>query len=179
MNLNTNARLSKLNKPNNPPVANGNIDSADIDPAWRCVWLERLRPEESQGAHSVYIDLLDSSGNRIPATNTIKIAHGWSGNAQEFTSPCEKDSPEPVANVPIFAGARVWVEINDGVAQSDIVMNLDSGSGHDSHYAIFQWQRANAPTQPTNPPVLSPTVEISRGEVEAVRDRLNLWLAQV
>lgn len=174
MNLNTVARLAKLNRPNNLPVTTGNVDSADIDPAWRCVWLERLTPEESQGAHNVYVDLLDSSGNRIPATNTIKIAHGWQGNAQQFTSPCEKDAPEPVANVPIFSGARVWVEVDDGVAPSDIVMGLDSyPDGHQSHYVVFQWQRADAPTHPIKPL----TVEINRSEIEAVRDRLNLWLA--
>jgi hypothetical protein len=59
----------------------------------------------------------------------------------------EKNAPEPGANIPLFAGQNLWIEMQDVAgAPSDRVHGLSlAGNGHRSYYVVFQLVSSQAP----------------------------------
>lgn len=147
MNLNTNKYLESLRKQDNPPVDNEHIDKGEIGNyvmSWRCVLLHELTPEENQGSHNVYIDLLTRDGRRINSSFVApKIAYGWSGMAvHEVPVPLTLEKPEGEAgyNFPMFGEAQYYLSVKQGAIPSDTVHGLEGGKAHRSYYVVFQYQ---------------------------------------
>ena len=144
MNLDTRQFLLNLRKPNNPPAGDSRILPAEPsgNPYWRCVLLHDMTDAEEQDTHNVYIDLIDEQGERLKPTTNPRIRHGWDNMATdvgELFAPCEKIYPEPLANVGIFRGATVWVQVDDRGRHSDRVGGFNSNpDGHESFYVVFQ-----------------------------------------
>ena len=65
MNLNTTQYLTPLARQDNTPITGGNVLSVTAIDAWKCVFVHALSNEEEQGAHNVYIDLIDEGGRRL------------------------------------------------------------------------------------------------------------------
>ncbi len=121
---------------------------------WRVVGVHHLTPEENQGNHVVYVDLLDERGNRVDAKN-LSLEWGWEGQRpDEKVEPRRFDKPadEPATNVELYSGQLLWVRVaGDGLA-SDTVTNLHTkhadepgpqgqkwnSIGHHSFYILFQ-----------------------------------------
>ena len=144
MNLDREKYLTPLRRPNNPPLVGGKVESARAGggPAWRCVFIHSMTDAEEGDTHNVYVDLLDAEGKSITATDRIRIQYGWENMAADvgnLYAPCEKLAPEPLANVPIFRGAHVWVKVDFLGVPSDRAFgfNIDP-DGHESFYAVFQ-----------------------------------------
>jgi len=155
MNLDTRKYLESLRKPNNQPSMDERVQAtaAGGNSYWRCVLLHDMGDAEEQDTHNVFVDLLDEMGERLKPTTLIRIRYGWENMAAdvgELFAPCEKEFPQPLANVAIFGGAKVWVEVDDRRG-SDRVVGLSSApDGHESIYAVFQLVNPNVlPTLPS------------------------------
>lgn len=153
MNLDTMKYLKPLAKPKNPPVIGGSVLSVTAIDAWKCVLIHALTSDEEQGSHNLYIDLIDKSGVRLQPTPSISIEYGWDGmqsNEKPPFAPLEKNSPEPLANIPIYRGQRLWVGVKDTVG-SDIAQGFTSDpDGHQSIYVVFQRQSKGIEPQKPN-----------------------------
>ena len=120
-----------------------------------------LSNEEEQGVHNVYIDLLDPDGHRLQPTAAIAIEYGWDGmqsNEKPPFAPLEKSSPEPLANIPLYRGQRLWVGVKDAIG-SDIAQNFTSDpDGHQSFYVVFQ--RQSKTTVPQKPNTITVSMDV-------------------
>ena len=161
MNLNTTQYLTPLARQNNTPITGGNVLSVTDISAWKCVFVHALSNEEEQGAHNVYIDLLDPDGHRLQPTAAIAIEYGWDGmqsNEKPPFAPLEKLSPEPLANIPLYRGQRLWVGVKDAIG-SDIAQNFTSDpDGHQSFYVVFQ--RQSKTTVPQKPNTITVSMDV-------------------
>lgn len=143
MNLNTASYLAPLQQRDNPRASASGITVAPcVGAGWRCVLIHPLTDEENEGSHNVYIDAIDTYGRRfLPTANQMRF--GWE-NMQPNEAPppaiFEKNAPEPGANIPLFAGQNLWIEMQDVAgAPSDRVSGMSLiGSGHRSYYVVFQ-----------------------------------------
>lgn len=134
------------------------VDHAKSFPVWRVVLVHRLRPEENQGNHHVYVDLLDEHGNWLTKEDAaqLKFVASWEGRTENeplTKVSFDKVSGEPLANIPIWKGQKLMVWVEDYSQVSDVVSNLhgdwdDEGVGntrfHFSYYVIFQRLGADA-----------------------------------
>lgn len=161
MNLDTGKYLEPLEKPNNPIARDWWVHQATPtagDYVWRCVHVHKLSDAENEGAHNVYIDLLDINGKRIDSTNSPVIRYSWEGMHPDEAPKgltIDKQSPEPGTNFALFKGmvARFWCESRTGQVYTDEPFGLDAEKGHTSYYAILQHQligsgEVTAPHQP-------------------------------
>lgn len=169
MNLDTGKYLKPLTQSNNPPVTGGNVLSVTAIDAWKCVMIHEMSSDEEQGSHNLYIDLIDKDGKRLQPTAAIAIEYGWDGmqsNEKPPFAPLEKSSPEPLANIPLYRGQRLWVGVKD-VIGSDIAQNFTSDpDGHQSFYVVFQRQsKATAPQKPN-------TISVSTDVILDIERRL-------
>ena len=169
MNLNTTQYLTPLARQNNTPITGGNVLSVTDISAWKCVFVHALSNEEEQGAHNIYIDLIDEGGRRLQPTAAMAIEYGWDGMRESEKpplAPLEKPSPEPLANIPLYRGQRLWVGVKD-VIGSDIAQNFTSDpDGHQSFYVVFQRQsKATAPQKPN-------TISVSTDVILDIERRL-------
>lgn len=169
MNLNTSQYLTPLARQNNTPITGDDVLSVTAINAWKCVFVHALSNEEEQGAHNVYIDLIDEGGHRLQPTVAIAIEYGWEGMRESEKpplAPLEKSSPEPLANIPLYRGQRLWVGVKD-VIGSDIAQNFTSDpDGHQSCYVVFQRQsKATAPQKPN-------TISVSTDVILDIERRL-------
>jgi len=169
MNLDTGKYLQSLAHPNNPPITGANALSVTAIDAWKCVLIHEMSGDEEQGSHNVYVDLIDKDGVRLQPTAAIAIEYGWDGmqsNEKPPFAPLEKSSPEPLANIPLYRGQRLWVGVKD-VIGSDIAQNFTSDpDGHQSFYVVFQRQsKATAPQKPN-------TISVSTDVILDIERRL-------
>ncbi len=121
---------------------------------WKIIGVHHLTPEENSGNHHLYLEVLNSDGDRIKPV--AWISWGWEGQrSDESASPARGDKPdsEPIANIGIGWGqiieascaGRNSVFGTDGL--SDKVKGIhtnhpdeDQGNtqGHHSFYVCFQ-----------------------------------------
>ncbi len=121
---------------------------------WRVIGVHHLTPEENQGKHAVYVDALDSAGERVDDP-TLRVHWGWAGQrADEMAPPRALDKPdnEPAANVEMYGGQIVWVELGGDGLPSERVAGMHTAHadepgpggenwnsyGHHSFYVVFQ-----------------------------------------
>ena len=153
MNLNTSQYLTPLARQNNTPITGGNVLSVTAISAWKCVFVHALSNEEEQGAHNVYIDMVDEGGRRLQPTAALSIEYGWDGmqsNEKPPLAPLEKLSPVKRDVGEWFRGQRLWVGVKD-VIGSDIAQNFTSDpDGHQSFYVVFQRQSKGVEPQKPN-----------------------------
>ncbi len=143
---------------------------------WRVVGVHHLTPEENQANHTVFIEALDESGQRVTGTPA------WAGWTWEGRQPDEEARPmpldkgvnEPAGNIPLNKGQvlSIWITglSANALDKSERVTNLhtahpdERGPGgelwnstfHHSFYVVFQRTRkaagAGAPPLPPPPP---------------------------
>jgi len=167
------------------------IVKAPAGDAWRCIGIYHLKASENNGRHNVFVEVLDEAGNRTRLLPAIKWT--WWIDAPTQTLKLDKPDSEPAADIPIDKGATITLHIDGFGLPSDSVGNLharhnDEGSGntwgHHSFYVVFQLQRGNVvtpPTEPEKPPISdgsSQDQRISALETEVKRLTANqdaLW----
>lgn len=131
------------------------------DAYWRVVEVRHLTPPENRGKHHIYVDLIDTAGQRVAADGLL-IGWRWEGQrAEERAEPARLDKPlgEPMGNVPMNWGANVRIWISDPRRPSDAVEGLHTDwpdepwgnekwntTGHHSFYVRFQLAQAGAVT---------------------------------
>lgn len=148
MKLDTGKYLEPLEKPNNPIASDWWIHRATPttgDYVWRCVHVHKLSDAENEGAHNVYIDLLDINGKRIDSTNSPVIRYSWEGMHPDEAPnglTIDKQAPEPGTNFALFKGmvARFWCESRTGQVYTDEPFGFDAEKGHTSYYVVLQHQ---------------------------------------
>lgn len=141
------------------------LQPAMVAPAqryWRVIGIHHLTPEENQGKHAVYIDVVDEAGNRVHNPN-LRLRWGWEGQRpDEQTAPKLLDKPdsEPATNLDLYKGQHLWVQIEGDGLPSDRVCNCHTNHpdepgphgetwnslGHHSFYVLFQCT-SQAPVQ--------------------------------
>ena len=122
---------------------------------WRCVLVRHLTPEENKGRHGVYVDAVDSLGQRVRNLR-LRIGYTWEGRQPtEKAEPVPLDKPDGETGhgvIDIYKGQKlsVWLT-GDGLA-SDVVQGIHSNHpdelgpngetwnsvGHHSFYVKFQ-----------------------------------------
>lgn len=172
-----------LEQPSNDAVAYAaSIAKSPPGPAWRCIGIYHLKPNENQGRHNVFVEVLDENGNR---TRAPQIAWTWWLDAPTQYRLLDKPDNEPACDIPIAAGATITLRVADGIP-SDSVGNLhtrwaDEGNGntwgHHSFYVVFQRKRGavvTPPVEPTKPPISDGSATDQRiGALEADVKRLQ------
>jgi hypothetical protein len=139
------------------------VELADVslgDTYWRVIGVHHLTPEENQGNHHVYVEALDEHGQRVPDMG-VRLRWGWEGQRpdQQITpTPFDKPANEPAANLPVFSGQKIWIEVMGHGLPSDKVVNLHTdhpdepaatgevwnSKHHHSFYVVFQKRRKEA-----------------------------------
>ncbi|MEZ4736796.1 MAG: NBR1-Ig-like domain-containing protein [Caldilineaceae bacterium] len=124
---------------------------------WRVIGVHHLTPDENRGRHAVYVDVIDVDGQRIRDPN-LRLRWGWAGQrADERVEPKLFDKPasEPGANVDLYKGQQLWVQIEGDGLPSDRVSHCHTAHpdepgpsgetwnsiGHHSFYIVFQRTR--------------------------------------
>lgn len=124
---------------------------------WRVLGVYHLTPEENQGKHAVYVDVVDEAGNRVRDPN-LRLHWGWEGQRpDEQVNPKAFDKPdsEPATNLDLYKGQHLWVQIEGDGLPSDRVCNCHTSHtdepgphgetwnsfGHHSFYVLFQCTR--------------------------------------
>lgn len=150
--------LSALQQPVNQAVDYGvSVVKASAGPAWRCIGIFKLAPEQNRGRHNVFIDVLDEQGNRDrqPLVNWT-----WYMDAPMQTVRLDKPDNEPAADIPVEKSYTVTLRVNGGGLASDSVGGIhtrhrDEGEGntygHHSFYIVFQRQGSGIITPPVDP----------------------------
>lgn len=148
------------------------ILSAPHAPAWRCIGIHHLTPDENAGKHNVFIDVLDAAGTRLHAPTAPLVGWTWEGRRENENAPpitLDKPDAEPGCNVAIDYNQTiaVWVEPPH---QSDVVNGMhtrhpdeSTGNtlGHHSFYVVFQYMDTDpgpAEPPPAEPPETDPPV---------------------
>lgn len=121
---------------------------------WKIVEVRHLTPEENDGRHNLFADVLDESGVR-DRNAALRLVWTWDGRRlDELAPPKSFDKPdtEPATNIDLYMGQRVaaWVE-GDGLL-TDRVENIHTNHpderaangallntiGHHSFHVTFQ-----------------------------------------
>lgn len=141
------------------------IAEADVNPGetyWRVIGVHHLTPEENQGKHNAFVEVLDENGERVHDPS-LRIGWTWEGRRDDERAdpvPLDKPESEPAGNVPIQSGMNleVWIQ---GDGQSDHVVNMNTrhpdelgpngehwnSFGHHSYYVVFQRTRKASPVE--------------------------------
>lgn len=125
------------------------IHETPMKPAWIARYVRHLPPAENRGKRNVYVDVLKPDGSR-DKNPSLRINWSWEGRRPEEAAPpypLDKGAGEPMGNIPLNAGQKMYVWITgDGVA-SDVVDGIssdhpDEGNGntrfHHSFHIVFQ-----------------------------------------
>jgi hypothetical protein len=129
----------------NDAQAYGVVVERVATPYYRAIGVHHLTPDENHGLHNVYLDVINSRGDRIRG---IPVAYDWRGRRPDEDAPpvaLDKPDDEPGANIPIGLNQfiTVWVA---GSGPSDKVTGLatvfpDEGDGnymgHHSWLVVF------------------------------------------
>lgn len=111
---------------------------------WRVIRVHHLTPEENQGKHHIYLDVLDEAGQRVMGAQARVT---WEGGEQVIT--VDKPASEPGSNFPLWKWQVASVEMLG--LPSDRVTNLHTahpdeppGTGNTLFHHSFQvdFQRA-------------------------------------
>jgi hypothetical protein len=158
--------LSSLQQPLNQAADYGiNVIKAPTGPAWRCIGIFKLAPQENRGRHNVFVDVLDENGLR---TRQPTINWTWYMDAPTQTVRLDKPDNEPATNIPVEKSYTVTLSVNGDGLPSDSVGGIhtrhrDEGEGntygHHSFHIVFQRQDSAVvlPPVPVDPPVTPPT----------------------
>lgn len=161
MNFNREKYLAQI-KPGVVVDDTGIIDTmAFIGEYYELALVHYLTPDENQGGHGIYVDVLDGKGRPLVNPTDMVVGWTWDGKHDDEPAPAavfEKKPPEPGANIAIFLGqtATIWIANRDGTPVACNVhgfrTNLPgdgSGNrpGHNSFYVVFR------PVSPVQPPV--------------------------
>lgn len=136
--------------PNIVPVTQGYGISLTTYPhsRYKIREVRHLPPEENKGKHNVYIDVYNTSGNRV--SNVLAIAQHDEKSRSFYL---DKRQGEPMGNTPIYPGERLSVCIDAGFRDtSDVVHGLHTNHptelgpsgeiwnsyGHHSFYLRFE-----------------------------------------
>jgi len=165
MNLDTRRYLRQLEKADNPLFTGWNITPVTSIDKWRCVHVHKCTKEEADGDHNVWIDVIDSNGQRIAHPN-VTVSFGWTGSTTQ-TTVFEKPEWDPGANFMLTAGENAWCSIGN---DSDIVNGLLGEAGHTSYYIVFQRQSAGEVTAPHQPEMVTVPVSLINDIKAKVQD---------
>lgn len=171
------------------------LQPAMVAPAqryWRVIGIHHLTPEENQGRHAVYVDVVDEAGNRVHNPN-LRLRWGWEGqrpDEQTVPKPLDKPDSEPAANLDLYKGQHLWVQIEGDGLPSDRVCNCHTNHadepgphgetwnsiGHHSFYVLFQCTSQMPVLKEENgegPLLETPPIVVSgRDHATYVRDRV-------
>lgn len=150
-----------------PPVnqaANYGVSvvKAPPGPAWRCIGVFKLAPQENRGRHNCFIEVLDENGNR---TRQPVVNWTWYMDAPTQTVKLDKPANEPAADIPVEKSYTVTLRINGGGLPSDSVGGIhtrhaDEGEGstygHHSYYVVFQRRQGSIIAPPVDPDPIDP-----------------------
>lgn len=126
------------------------VVKAPAGPAWRCIGIYHLAPDENNRRHNVFIDVLDEQGKRVRYPT---VRWTWYMDAPRQMRVLDKPDNEPAADIPIEKAYTVTLWVEGDELPSDSVGNLhtrhpDEGVqntyGHHSFYVVFQRQGAIA-----------------------------------
>lgn len=127
-------------------------------PCYQIIGIHKLSPDENDGKHHLYMDVVNQQGKRIPE----KVQWGWMGQREdEIANPVVLDKPlnEPSGNISLGGFQVVWAKVLGKV--SDTVSNVTTGLpdegpgntwGHHSYYVVWVWVQSTPPV----PPVIEP-----------------------
>jgi hypothetical protein len=161
------------------PLANVGAQNCAIERAktdgyaWRCVAVYHLSPEENQGKHQVFVDVLNSIGQWVFSGDrqftALRVGWTWEGRRLDEPAPLrffEKREPEPKAQVDLYKGQTVSIWIDSSDHPSDKVHGLRSDVEigtwgntlfHNSFVVLFQLTNAiSVSITPVDPPLPSP-----------------------
>lgn len=121
---------------------------------WHVIGVHHLAPEENQGKHCAFLDILDSTGQRVhnPA---LHVEWSWEGQQPNEASPpkaFDKPDSEPATNLDLYRGQHVRLAVSGDGCPSDVVENLHTdhhdepgpqgetwnSAGHHSFYVVYQ-----------------------------------------
>lgn len=135
---------------------------------YKIVRVHHLTPEENNGMHNLFMDVLDEQGQRVYSTQVV--VHNVNG--QSYTATIDKPANEPGTNVPIGPADTLGARLAIG---SDAVTGIHTrhpdegpvtGWGHPGnttghHSFLVVWKRTTAGG--TTPPPEEPPVEPPEG----------------
>lgn len=182
--------LAATAQPVNMATAYGvSVVKAPAGPAWRCIGVYHLAPEQNRGRHNVFIEVLDEHGNR---TRNPVVNWTWYMDAPTQTVKLDKPDNEPATDIPVQASYTVTLRVNGGGLPSDSVGNIHTRhgdeyfngeklnyTGHHSFYVVFQRQGSAVilPPDPVDPPTNSDELARLRAENARLRAAITNALA--
>lgn len=179
--------LTAFNQPVNLAAQYGvSIIQAQAATAWRCIGVYHLPPQENNGRHNVFVEVLNEDGYR---TALPRIAWTWWMDAPTQYVKLDKPANEPACDIPISRGATVTLRVDGLGIPSDSVGNLrathpdeavGNTMGHHSFYVVFQLQRSAVVTPPVEPEkpqslTLEQRVERNEDEIRKLWAIVNTW----
>jgi len=146
------------------------------EPYWRVIRVHHLTPEENHGLHHLFVDILDSAGQRLYGSRARVTWEGGSGDLV-----VDKPASEPGTNFPMFEGGVFSVEAlgqpGDTPIPSDRVENLHTNHpaegegnapGQHSFLVVFQQAIAGETAPPPPPEQSTITGRVIRGAGQVV-----------
>lgn len=161
------------------------VVKAPVGPAWRCIGIYHLAPDENNRRHNVFVDVLDEQGKRL---RSPLIRWTWWIDQPVQTVRLDKPDDEPATDIPVEKSYTVTLWVDGDGLRSDSVASLhvrhaDEGVqntyGHHSFYVVFQRRRGDiiAPPGPVEPPVDNDELAALRAENAQLRAAITSALA--
>lgn len=161
------------------------VKTSATGPAWRCIGVFHLAPDQNRGKHNCFVEVLDEKGNR----DRSPVIH-WTTYMGNPTQIAKLDKPdnEPATDIAVEKSYTVTLSVSGGGLPSDSVGNIhtrhnDEGVGntfgHHSYYIVFQRQGSAVitPPDPVDPPVDGDELAQLRAENAKLRAAITNALA--
>lgn len=133
---------------------------------WHVIGVHHLVPEENQGKHCAFLDILDRAGQRVRNPG-LQVQWSWEGQQFNEASPpraFDKPDSEPATNLDLYSGQHVRLAVSGDGCPSDVVENLHTDHsdepgphgetwnsvGHHSFYVVYQRTKKAAEPVITN-----------------------------
>jgi hypothetical protein len=150
---------------------------------WRIVKVHHLTPEENNGQHNVFLDVIDRDGKRVQGA---QIAWGWVGGESGMVTTIDKTG-QYGADIPIDSIRQIIKACVESELSSDRVRGLSSdhpdegpvtgwgypGNTVSHHSFAVVWQLADAPEPEPDP---EPEPEPEPGDVTESDIRNAAWV---
>lgn len=164
-------------------------------PRYEIIGIHKLTPEENDGKHNLYIDVVSKDGKRI----NEMIDWGWEGQTEAEklrTKPVSLDKPsnEPAGDIVIFWGQKIFAKVYGKT--SDEVYNIHTmlpdeapgnTRGHHSYYVVWMLAENENPNPEPDPgsqnceelrlenTKLKSELENAEEALDSIQEILNSW----
>lgn len=152
---------------------------------WKIIGIHHLVPLENGGKHNLFMDVLDTVGNRVEPF--FEVDWDWEGRRPDENAPpvrLDKPDNEPGGNLSMWINQTISAWVTDDDEQSDAIVNvhtrhkdepIGNSIGHHSFYVVWMLVEMGQEPDP-EPPLPEPEPENDAEELlQQIYDLITVY----